>query len=108
MTARPGRLEVHAIDTAQDVDANRRNADLKDSLLVDKIVLGEPEEWRTEGAKCVQDPQGILAGRSDPDIDIAGRTRIAMRRDRECTDDDELSAGVCKFGQDRDEVGVHL
>ena len=42
-----------------------------------------------------------------PDVDVAGCTRIAVCRNSERTDDDEVNAGGGKFGQHLGEVWVH-
>src|SRR5690606_16676508 len=83
-------------DGGQDVDAKRRQADLQAPALLCEVCLVHPEISQ----RCAEIGQRLAyaprIGRIGPnqDIHILGRARMAVKRNRVPTDQQELGPGV--------------
>lgn len=81
-TLGPGVCERHTVDAGEDVDAARRQSELDDHVRTHEIVLAHCEivERSTEVCESNPDTARVLGRAIDPDINVDGRSRQAVRR----------------------------
>jgi broad specificity phosphatase PhoE len=89
---RPGLVERHAGDPGKNVDPSRRHAHLEDGVRPRQVVGCEIAQRRSEGRQRAQGANRVLRRRANPDVEIAGRARHAMSRERVRADDQEVNA----------------
>jgi hypothetical protein len=90
----PGLIESEPGQFGQQVDAGRRNADLKDDSRAPEILFRDVVQRRTERGECTHDEGRICRRRVDPDVEVAGRTRTTVMRQGIRTDDQEPDLSV--------------
>ena len=96
----------YAIDGREDVDPMRRNADLDDDARRTEVVATNDRSGRAERRQRAFDTRGVFVRRADPDIEIGGRARNAVGRDRVGADDEKFSVRGGQRGQHVAEVGI--
>ena len=84
--------ESNRIDLGNDVDPNWRDTDLEDQSRSRQVLLGQAVEGCAESAKCGEHTRSIPGLRTNPDIDILGRTNMAVSRESVGVDDEILNA----------------
>ena len=79
---RPGSIEVHAGDLREQVDAIRRVPQLHDAIVGSQVVVLNANASEAKLIKGDQKPIGVGGVRPDPRIEVAGRPRQAVSRER--------------------------
>lgn len=83
-TARESGIEVDAIDGRQQVDAPGRVPELDHEVGCEILGL-DPQRTETKSMQGTDHPFEILGARGDPEIDVTGVARVAMRGQRRTT-----------------------
>lgn len=94
----PRIVKFNAIDRGNDVDTNRRNADLKNNARLGQVILREVVKWCSECSEGMENVECILFGGAYPDVEVLGRPNVAMRSERVCSDHQVFSARVVQRG----------
>ena len=76
------RCKTHAINTRQQVNARRRKPHLNDLARLRQIFSSYAQAAKTELSQCSQHPIRIVCRRSDPEVEIAGISRMSVRGQR--------------------------
>jgi hypothetical protein len=86
----PGFVEAHARNLGEHVDSDRRDPDVQPDSGGGQILFGHALQRRAELPKCIDDPDGVLGGCFDPNVEIHRRARAPVHAERVGTDDEEL------------------
>lgn len=88
----PSIRKLDTIDSSDDVDSDRFDADLKDESRLRKIINGEVLQRCAEVNECCENAFRVLGFRSNPDVQILGGTNETVCRERVRTNDQEINA----------------
>jgi hypothetical protein len=66
------------------------------------------DQWRAERRERSEDLGGVVRGRSDEDVEISGRPREMVRRERVRADDDVVDSVLAQACQQIAEVVVEV
>jgi len=94
----PGLIEIDAVDSRDDINADRLDSDLEDESRLRQILYRQIVKRRAE---CLQGRYGstsVRRLRSNPNIQILGRANEPMGGERVSTNDDKLNAVGVEFG----------
>lgn len=77
----PRRIESDSGKGCHNVDAKRRQAELRHVVRIDKICGGDSErlEWSAKTGERLEHPLSVFRVRPDPDVEIDGRARNSVR-----------------------------
>ncbi|MGH2670104.1 MAG: hypothetical protein ACRDH5_13495 [bacterium] len=103
----PRLLEPDRLDPGHDVDPTGSHADLEQRSRGAEVALGRIAARRTEVVQRTQRAARVLGRRADPDVEIPGGPRAAVRGHRVGSDDQVLNALRGQRGQHVAIVGVH-
>ena len=90
-TVLPSLIETNGFDSGDEIDSTGDDADLHDRIIFNKVVDGKV---RGRGPKYVQRADhtlAILGIGLDPEVEVAGRSGVAMGSESVSPDNEELN-----------------
>ncbi|MGQ0651428.1 MAG: hypothetical protein ACT4P4_04025 [Betaproteobacteria bacterium] len=93
----PRFIELDGFDGGEDINAQRRHADLEDGSRAGEVIDGEVVEWCAVCGQCLQDASSVDRIRPHPDVEIPCSPHMTVRRHRLRADHQKLNAVRVEF-----------
>lgn len=90
----PSLIKRHSREFGENVDTQRRHANLKRDSRFRKIRFRDTGKRCAKILQCAQDPSGIFCGWLNPDVEIARGPGIHIKVDRVPANDNETGLSV--------------
>lgn len=102
-----GAGKIKARNGSQEINAARRQADLKHGPLGGEVLQGHAFDPAAEFHECLTQAQGVFHAWFDPQVDVLREPWLGVMNERIAADDQEPNLAVVQYGEQFFEVGVH-
>src|SRR5687768_11672648 len=103
----PRFIKPDSRNFCENVDAQRWNTNLKRDTRLGEIGFRKTGQWSAKILKSSQDLSSVLTGWFDPNVEVAGRSRIYIEVNGVGSDDNEAGVSCGQRAYDVEKVGRH-
>jgi hypothetical protein len=86
-------IEIDAGNGSQDIDPPRRDAEVKDKVVLQKLLWRNDPDGGTKFCKTFEKVTVIRRTDRDEDIEVLRITRLSVKADRDSSDDEVPNLG---------------